>query len=121
MAFPVPENHRKNGKPFDSNIPSAKIIGLNHHRKFQYRPSSVINISAMSFGSLGENAITALNLGAKDADCYHNTGEGGVSPYHCKGADLVWQIGTGYFGSRDKKWQGATSPVFSLQRWVNLF
>ena len=56
----------------------------------------------MSFGSLGKNAVTALNLGAKGANCYHNTGEGGISPYHMQGADLVWQLGTAYFGARDK-------------------
>ena len=54
----------------------------------------------MSFGSLGKNAIMALNKGAKLAGCYHNSGEGSVSPYHQNGADLVWQIGTGYFGCR---------------------
>ncbi|WP_028766994.1 FMN-binding glutamate synthase family protein [Shewanella fidelis] len=60
------------------------------------------NISAMSFGSLSANAIESLNLGAKKADCYHNTGEGGVSPYHLKHqGDIVWQIGSGLFGCRD--------------------
>ena len=43
-----------------------------------------------------------MNIGAREANCYHNTGEGGVSPYHKQGADLAWQIGTGYFGARDK-------------------
>ena len=57
----------------------------------------------MSFGSLGKNAITALNKGADIANCYHNTGEGGLSKYHKNGADIVWQIGTGYFGARDDK------------------
>ena len=100
-VFPVPENYN-NGKPSNYNIPCAKIIGEVHNRKKLYRPSSIVNISAMSFGSLGENAVTALNIGANGADCYHNTGEGGISPYHMQGADLVWQIGTGYFGARDK-------------------
>jgi len=64
--------------------------------------ASYLNISAMSFGSLSANAIAALNLGAKKANCSHNTGEGGVSPYHLKhGGDIVWQIGTGLFGCRD--------------------
>ncbi|QYK02908.1 FMN-binding glutamate synthase family protein [Shewanella psychrotolerans] len=64
--------------------------------------ASYFNISAMSFGSLSANAIEALNLGAKKAACYHNTGEGGASPYHLKhGGDLVWQIGSGLFGCRD--------------------
>lgn len=66
--------------------------------------ASLLNISAMSFGSLSSNAIEAMNLGANKAGCYHNTGEGGVSPYHLKhGGDIVWQIGTGLFGCRDIK------------------
>ncbi len=64
--------------------------------------SSVLNISAMSFGSLSSNAIEALNAGAKIGGFAHNTGEGGLSPYHLKhGGDIIWQIGTGYFGARD--------------------
>jgi glutamate synthase domain-containing protein 2 len=63
--------------------------------------ASVLNISAMSYGSLSQNAILALNGGAKDANFAHNTGEGGVSPYHlANGGDLIWQVGTGYFGCR---------------------
>ena len=68
-----------------------------------YRPKSIINISAMSFGSLGRNAISSLNQGAKLAGCYHNTGEGAISDYHQFGAELMWQIGTGYFGCRDEE------------------
>lgn len=72
--------------------------------------ASYLNISAMSFGALSPNAIEALNLGAKKAECFHNTGEGGVSPYHKKhGGDLVWQIGTGLFGCRDQ--HGRFDPV----------
>lgn len=62
--------------------------------------TSLYNISAMSYGSLSKNAVMALNNGAKKGHFYHNTGEGGVSPYHLQGGDLVWQIGTGYFGCR---------------------
>ena len=66
--------------------------------------ASIFNISAMSFGALSENAILALNNGAKIGGFYHNTGEGGLSPHHEKnGGDLVWQIGTGYFGCRDSE------------------
>jgi len=62
---------------------------------------SRFNISAMSYGALSKHAILALNKGAKIGDFYHNTGEGGISPYHLKeGGDLVWQIGTGYFSCR---------------------
>ena len=83
-------------------IPCKKIIGQSNNREKPYQPKSIINISAMSFGSLGENAITSLNQGALKANCFHNTGEGGVSPYHNKGADIVWQLGTGYFGARNE-------------------
>lgn len=63
--------------------------------------ASVLNISAMSFGSLSQNAILALNKGARKGNFYHNTGEGGLSDYHLAGGgDIVWQIGTGYFGCR---------------------
>ena len=65
--------------------------------------SSILNISAMSFGSLSKNAVLALNTGAKIGGFAHNTGEGGVSPYHLEpGGDLIWQVGTGYFGCRTK-------------------
>ncbi len=64
--------------------------------------ASIFNISAMSFGSLSANAIKALNNGAKKGGFYHNTGEGGISSHHLQGGDLVWQIGTGYFGCRDE-------------------
>src|SRR5262245_50952532 len=82
-------------------IPCAKTAGVAHGRKQPYQPPSIVNVSAMSFGALGRNAIAALNTGAKLAGCYHNTGEGGCSRYHRLGADVVFQIGTGYFGARD--------------------
>ena len=68
--------------------------------------ASRLNISAMSFGSLGANAIEALNLGAKIGGFYHDTGEGSISPYHRKhGGDIVWELGSGYFGCRTKDGQ----------------
>jgi glutamate synthase domain-containing protein 2 len=71
--------------------------------------SSVLNISAMSFGSLSGNAVEALNAGARIGSFAHNTGEGGISPHHLKnGGDIIWQIGTGYFGARDES--GNFSP-----------
>lgn len=67
---------------------------------------SLLNISAMSFGSLSPNAVLSLNGGAKDGQFAHNTGEGGISPYHLEpGGDLIWQIGTGYFGCRNHSGQ----------------
>lgn len=63
--------------------------------------ASMLNVSAMSFGSLGKNAVMALCKGAKMGNFYVNTGEGGLSHYHLQGdCDLVWQIGTAYFGCR---------------------
>ena len=100
-AFPTRDKYDADGNLLTSSMPCAKLIGAAHNRKNSYRPESIVNISAMSFGSLGKNAVAALNLGAKEAHCYHNTGEGGISPYHKLGGDLVWQIGTGYFGTRD--------------------
>lgn len=70
--------------------------------------ASLFNISAMSYGSLSKNAISALNLGAQAGHFYHDTGEGGISDYHKLGGDLVWEIGTGYFGCRDE--HGNFSP-----------
>lgn len=65
--------------------------------------ASVLNISAMSFGALSANAVRALNLGARQGGFYHDTGEGGLSDYHLEnGGDLVWELGSGYFGARDK-------------------
>lgn len=71
--------------------------------------AALLNVSAMSYGSLSRNAILALNRGAKLGGFYHNTGEGGLSPYHLEGGgDICWQIGTGYFGCRDA--QGNFDP-----------
>ncbi|WP_276373279.1 FMN-binding glutamate synthase family protein [Chryseolinea sp. H1M3-3] len=71
--------------------------------------ASILNVSAMSFGSLSSHAVEALNAGAKIGSFAHNTGEGGLSPYHLKqGGDIIWQIGTGYFGARDE--EGKFSP-----------
>ncbi len=64
--------------------------------------ASLLNISAMSFGALSANAVRALNLGAKIGGFFHDTGEGGISSYHLEhGGDLVWELGSGYFGARD--------------------
>ena len=71
--------------------------------------ASLLNVSAMSFGSLSENAVRALNIGAKKGNFYQNTGEGGLTDYHIEGGgDITWQIGTGYFGCRDL--QGNFNP-----------
>ncbi|MCP8687471.1 FMN-binding glutamate synthase family protein [Marinobacterium sedimentorum] len=77
--------------------------------------ASLLNISAMSFGALGGKAIEALNKGARSGGFYQDTGEGGVSPYHrLHGGDLVWEIGTGYFGCRDND-GGFDAELFSRE------
>ncbi len=86
----------------DTPVPSAKVLGGPRGRRHAFRPQSLVNISAMSYGSLSAQAVEALNRGAELAGCWHNTGEGGLSPYHRKGGDLVLQIGTAYFGVRDE-------------------
>lgn len=84
-------------------VPSAKVLGAYRKRARAFRPNSIVNISGMSFGSLSVKAVEAINMGVKLANCLQNTGEGGLSQYHGKGGDLIWQIGTGYFGCRDAK------------------
>ena len=101
-AFPFPEKDATYLNDDPSAIPCVKIVGEMHNRRRPWRPNSIVNVSAMSFGALGKNAISALNLGAGICGCYHNTGEGGVSKYHLLGGTVVWQIGTGYFGACDK-------------------
>ena len=80
---------------------STKRVEFGSSQCTQPYSAALLNISAMSYGALSANAIEALNLGAKAGGFFHNTGEGGVSPYHLKhGGDLVWQIGSGLFGCR---------------------
>ncbi|MCH2580173.1 MAG: FMN-binding glutamate synthase family protein [Planctomycetes bacterium] len=100
-AFPVREERA--GEGANENLyalPCAKVLGGSRGRKKAFRPGSIVNISAMSFGSLSAAAVEALNCGSEICGCLHNTGEGGVSPYHLKGGELIWQVGTGYFGCR---------------------
>lgn len=80
--------------------------------------ASILNISAMSFGALSGRAIRAMNRGAKMGNFAHDTGEGGLSPYHrSEGGDLIWQIGTGYFGARTL--DGHFDPDAFAQRAVD--
>ncbi len=98
----------------EKSVPCAKVVGESHGRAMPYRPPSIVNISAMSFGSLGAHAIAALNKGAALASCFHNTGEGGVSAHHRLGGDLCYQLGTGYFGARDADGNFDISKVVQL-------
>jgi glutamate synthase domain-containing protein 2 len=102
-TFPehAPATHHHAGE--QEALPSAKVMGEARGRPGAFRPGSVVNISAMSYGSLSAQAVEAINRGAELAGCMQNTGEGGLSPYHRNGADLVFQIGTAYFGCRDER------------------
>lgn len=91
----------------DSAAPHYVTIGP--YTKNPYTTNSLFNVSAMSYGSISKNAILALSHGAKEAGCWVNTGEGGISPYHLAGGcDLVAQIGTAKYGYRDH--DGHLSP-----------
>ncbi|SEO44298.1 Glutamate synthase domain-containing protein 2 [Trujillonella endophytica] len=97
----VPPSHPASAT--DVALPSAKVLGGPRGRAHAFRPASVVNVSAMSFGSLSGSAIEALNRGAALAGCLQNTGEGGLSVHHRHGGELVFQIGTAYFGCRDER------------------
>jgi glutamate synthase domain-containing protein 2 len=99
LGHKLPNDHPNLKNP--ALCPAAKIIGEFHNRKKPFLPKSIVNVSGMSFGSLSSVAIESLNKGAAKFGCYHNTGEGGFSPYHNNGSDVVVNIGTAYFGMRD--------------------
>lgn len=87
------------------NHPRVTVGGPNCKQPYT---ASLFNISAMSYGALSKNAVLALNKGAQGGNFYHNTGEGGIAKYHLQGGDLVYEVGTGYFGCRTDK--GNFSP-----------
>ena len=99
-------NQSLSPKPMPEKMPRLLFGGKDCTQPYS---ASYMNISAMSYGALSKHAIHALNAGAKLGGFYHNTGEGGISPYHIAGGgDLVWQIGTGYFACRTP--DGTFSP-----------
>lgn len=94
-------NHSLAPKDSHDHDPRVKFGGDRCEKPYMASP---MNISAMSYGALSANAIRALNKGAKIGGFSHNTGEGSLSPYHLEaGGDIVWQIGTGYFGCRTEE------------------
>jgi glutamate synthase domain-containing protein 2 len=97
------------GRP-DYVLRAGKVLGAAHGRRHAFRPRSLVNVSGMSYGSLSRVAVEALNRGAAAAGCLQNTGEGGLAPAHCHGGELIYQIGTGYFGCRDE------AGGFSMER-----
>ncbi len=82
----------------------SEALKIGPYCREPYRPPSIFNISAMSYGAISKPAILALSAGARMAGCWMNTGEGGLSPFHIEGgADIVMQIGTAKYGVRDDK------------------
>ena len=77
-------------------------VWIGNEQCLQPYHASIYNIGAMSYGALSKTAIASLNEGAKIGGFAHNTGEGGISEHHLHGGDLIWQIGTGYFGCRNE-------------------
>ncbi len=112
LAFKLETSHPNFDHPYF--IACAKVMGSYNKRRRPYRPASIINVSAMSFGSLSAKAVESLNKGCLLANAYHNTGEGGLSPYHKMGADVVFHFGTGYFGVRGE------DGNFSMEKLIKL-
>jgi glutamate synthase (ferredoxin) len=111
--FPLLDPHKgEPGYDPDYKIPCAKVLGGFRRRAKAFRPASVINTSAMSYGSLSAAAVEAINRGVKIAGALQNTGEGGISRHHKHGGELIWQLGTGYFGCRDE------AGRFSMERFL---
>lgn len=82
-------------------LPCAKVLGEWRDRPNKFRPQSLVYVSAMSYGSLSARAVEAINRGCAIAGALHNTGEGGIAEPHRNGGDLIFQLGTGYFGARN--------------------
>lgn len=89
--------------PLDRDAAQTQVIKIGPYCRHPYDAQSIFNISGMSYGALSKPAVRALSQGAKEAGCWINTGEGGVSPYHLEsGADVVFQIGTAKYGIRNE-------------------
>jgi glutamate synthase domain-containing protein 2 len=99
-AFPVVVDYLAVDEKDKHKIPCAKVLGGARNRAKAFRPESIVNISAMSYGSLSSAAVEAINRGCKIAGCLHNTGEGGIASHHDHGGGLMFQLGTGYYGAR---------------------
>ncbi len=118
VAFPLPEIPAPGTSVAPladfAPLPCAKVLGRSRKRPNAFRMRSAVNISGMSYGSLSSVAVEALNKGAALAGTLQATGEGGLTRHHRHGGELVWQIGTGYFGCRNP------DGTFSLERFTDV-
>ena len=103
-AGPVP--------PVGASVPVGKVLGAARGREKAFRQQSIVNVSGMSWGALSGPAVEALNRGCGLAGALQSTGEGSISPHHLHGGELIFQIGSGYFGCRD------SGGAFDLPRLV---
>jgi glutamate synthase domain-containing protein 2 len=96
----APREPNDQSPPKEAEQPRVRVGGPDCTKPYDM---SLLNVSAMSFGALSANAIRALNAGAAKGGFAHDTGEGGLTDYHLEGGgDLIWEIGSGYFGARTK-------------------
>lgn len=113
VAFPVLESGR---------LPTPSLIIGDGYCEHPFHARSIINISGMSYGAISAPAVRALSLGAAEAGCWLNTGEGGLSPYHLEGScDIVMQIGTAKYGIRDQDGNFSPDRAKELAKVVKAF
>ena len=111
--------HSTAPEPVAAEIPRVRIGGPDCTAPYEM---ALLNVSAMSFGAISANAIEAMNRGAAEGGFAHDTGEGGISRYHRQGGDLVWEVGSGYFGTRTRtatsiRSSSGTRRPTSRSRW----
>ena len=111
--FPVLEEDR---------LPTPSLVIGDGYCKYPFEAKSVVNVSGMSFGAISAPAVRALSRGAKEAGCYMDTGEGGLSPYHLEGGcDIIMQMGTAKYGMRNSDGSFSPEKVRELARHVKAF
>ena len=111
--FPVLEEDR---------VPTPSIVIGEGYCKHPFEARSIVNISGMSFGAISAPAVRSLSRGAKEAGCYMDTGEGGLSPYHIEGGcDIIMQMGTAKYGMRNHDGSFSPEKVRELSQHVKAF
>lgn len=112
-TFPIQE---------EDQLPTPSLLIGDGYCKYPFEAKSIINISGMSYGAISKPAVRALSLGAAQAGCWLNTGEGGLSPYHLEGnCDLIMQIGTAKYGIRDEQGNFSSQRAKELSKVVKAF
>src|SRR5690606_22880449 len=112
-AFPILE---------EDQLPTPSLLIGEGYAEHPFEAKSIVNISGMSFGAISKPAVRALSLGAAQANCWFNTGEGGLAPYHQEGAcDIIMQIGTAKYGIRDAQGHFSSERAKELATIVKAF